>query len=370
MRVAFVVERPTQFDAPFFRFAARDPAHVLRVFFTRQSPAGPVWDPELGRSVSWGIDLVAGYEHALLPSGRALSRALSGFELAVVNGYTRAAYLRAAMAARRAGAKTALRIDSVRFDEGPVEAWRRLLVARGLARLFDVFLATGSLTLAYLSSCGVPRENTGLFPYAIDVEDFRLRSSVSPDRRAALRTRLGLPATSRVVLSLTKFSPRETPWDLLRAAVELSDPEVFWVFAGDGPERDKLLRLARHHGLTRACFPGYVPYPELPALYAASDLFVHAAREERWGVSVAEALACGLPVIASSRVGAARDLILSGRNGFTYDAGDAMQLKQRIVEALLSLGREQVEPVNRRLLEGWDYAAAWRGVLAAGEAHA
>ena len=40
-------------------------------------------------------------------------------------------------------------------------------------------------------------------------------------------------------------------------------------------------------------------------------------------MSVAEALACGLPVLASSRVGAARDLLAPGRNGWVYPAGDA-----------------------------------------------
>src|SRR6185295_16395131 len=104
-----------------------------------------------------------------------------------------------------------------------------------------------------------------------------------------------------------------------------------------------------------------VPYPDLPALYGAADLFVHPAREERWGVSVAEALACGLPVVASSRVGAAYDLVRPGENGFTYEAGDGDGLAQRI-EAALRLDPAAVAATSAEILARWDYAATWRSI--------
>ena len=113
-------------------------------------------------------------------------------------------------------------------------------------------------------------------------------------------------------------------------------------------------------------FPGYVPYPELPALYAAADLFVHAAREERWGVSVQEALACGLPVVASSRVGAGYDLVEVGGNGFVYPAGDDAMLAHRIGEAL-ALDPERFRQRTAAILARWDYAATWRHLLSAAE---
>jgi glycosyltransferase involved in cell wall biosynthesis len=121
---------------------------------------------------------------------------------------------------------------------------------------------------------------------------------------------------------------------------------------------------AHDRGLDRVRFPGYIPYLELPALYAACDLFVHPAREERWGVSVAEALACGLPVVTSSRVGAAYDLIHPGANGFTYEAGDVTDLAQRIDQAL-SLPRTGVEAESAAILARWDYAATWRAIVEA-----
>ena len=68
VKIAFLVERPTQFEAPFYRFAALDTAHEFRVLFTGRDVAAPVFDPELGAPVSWGIDLLGGYPHEVCPA--------------------------------------------------------------------------------------------------------------------------------------------------------------------------------------------------------------------------------------------------------------------------------------------------------------
>lgn len=365
MKIVFLVERPTQFEAPFYRFAARDPRHELRVLFTGGDAGRPVFDPELGTAVSWGIDLLGGYPSEVCPPEGAEAW-LAGrlgperCDLVIANGYTQPLYRLGARLAKRAGTPTALRLDSVLFGGSLLrDVAKRLLFALYMKRTYDLFFGVGSLTLDYLRAFGVPAERTGLFPYAVDVEDFRARSRLAPEEREAMRARLGMPAGARVVLSLAKFSPREAPWDLLRAFARL-DPEDLWlVLAGDGPER---LALERQAG-PRVVFPGYIPYPELPALYAAADLFVHPAREERWGVSVQEALACGLPVIASSRVGAVFDLVEPGGNGFLYKAGDDGELAARIDDAL-ALPAGRVRETSAAILARWDYAAAWQGLLA------
>lgn len=367
MKIAFLVERPTQFEAPFYRFASRDPEHELRVLFTGgPGMADPVFDPELGTSVSWGIDLLGGYSWELCPrqgARRWLAERLrpDRCDLLIANGYTHPVYRLGTRLARRAGIATALRLDSVRFAGSAArDLAKRLLFTLYLKRSFDLFFGVGSLTLDYLRFFRVPEERTALFPYAVDVEDFARRSLLPAEERADVRSRLGVPAGARVILSLAKLSPREAPWDLLRAfAAPAANAEDLWlVLAGDGPDRAALEREAG----PRTVFPGYIPYPELPALYAAADLFVHPAREERWGVSVQEALACGLPAVTSSRVGASRDLLVAGRNGFTYRAGDAAELAQRIIQAL-QLSPEEVREFNQTLLARWGYAASWQGII-------
>lgn len=393
MRIVFLVERPTQFEAPFFRFAARDPRHELRVLFTGAAPAAPVFDPELGHTVAWGIDLLGGFPHTVAPA-RGRTRWLAGqlrrgsCELLIANGYTRREYLLAAALAQRSGIATALRLDSVLWpipperqaaaDGSPATrtatggqrrpaarlAAKRLLYSALLMRLYDLFLGVGSLTLDYLDACGVPAGRRGLFPYAVDVEQFRACSRLSPEERAAARARLGLEPGEQAVLAVAKLSPREAPWDLLDALPGLP-AAVRLLIAGDGPSRAEMEHAA-DRGAGRARFLGYVPYAELPALYAAADLFVHPAREERWGVSVAEALACGLPVVASTRVGAAYDLLVPGINGWLYPAGDAAELAHRLVQAL-ALDRRAAAAASREVLARWDYAASWCHLLEAGE---
>jgi glycosyltransferase involved in cell wall biosynthesis len=384
VNLAFVVERPTQFEVPFYRHAAADPENHLRVIYTDPRFGDEILDPELGRTVSWGFPLLGGYEHAVCPAparGRSriawLARELrrETLDLVIINGYTQRAYLLAALAARRAGIATGLRLDSVLWEVPPPRAAaKKLLFSVGLKRLFDLFFGVGTPTLDYLRFFGVPAERTALFPYAVDVEGFRARSALAPEERAAVRGRLGVPVGAKLLLAVTKLSPREAPWDLLRAfrrgdaGNAANAPDRWLAIAGDGPARPELEAFAREppHGdrPDRVIFLGYVPYPDLPSLYAAADLFLHPVAEERWGVSVAEALACGLPVITSSRVGAARDLIAAGRNGFTYPAGDDGALAGRIEEAL-RLDPAAVREENRAILSRWDYSATWQGLLRA-----
>ena len=166
-----------------------------------------------------------------------------------------------------------------------------------------------------------------------------------------------------MLLSLTKFSEREAPWDLLEARQRLDRPEVSWLLAGDGPLRAQLERAAAEHGFDRVAFPGYLPYPELPRVYAAADVFVHPAREERWGVSVAEALACGLPVVTSDRVGAGYDLVEPGVNGGRYPAGDGAALATEL-ERALRLDAANAAAASASRLSAYGLTATWSGLLA------
>jgi glycosyltransferase involved in cell wall biosynthesis len=370
MNLVMVVEHPTQFEGPLFRHAARDGAHRLRVLYTDPAAGRARVDPEIGRHVDWGADALRGHDHAVAPAAgrRAWLREqlAARQDLVIVNGYTRPAYLAAIAAARRAGSPLGLRLDSVAFDEGagPRRLVKRALFRWGVRPLFDLFFGVGSLTLEYLRGLGVPGSRTALLPYPVDAAGFRRTPAAAERARAAWRARLGTPPGAPVVLAVHKLHPRETPWDLLHAWPAAAAADRWLWMAGDGPDRGEVERFVRERGLQRVVMLGYAPYSDLPELYAAADLLVHAPRVERWGVSVGEALACGLPVVTSSLVGAAHDLVDPGRTGAVYPAGEPDALAGAI-SSCLGLDRAAVDALGRERLAAWGPEAAWRNMLEA-----
>jgi glycosyltransferase involved in cell wall biosynthesis len=84
----------------------------------------------------------------------------------------------------------------------------------------------------------------------------------------------------------------------------------------------------------RVRFLGFVNQSQLPAVYASADVMVLPSEYEPFAVVVNEAMCCGCPVIASDRVGAARDLVAPVRQEFVYPAGDVKALAALLKETL------------------------------------
>jgi glycosyltransferase involved in cell wall biosynthesis len=368
VKIGFVLSRPTQFDTPFFRYASRDPDHDVLVMYTDPASRKDAVDPELGRPIDWGEDLLAGYETTVRPAedgrawvGECLER--GPFDLLIVNGYTRRIYRQFARRSRGAGRSVGLRVDSADWGYAPrALLGRRLLLRPLLRRYFDRYFAVGSCSTRYLRAIGVPQPQIGLFPYAVDADRYRMAPDEARAARRSIRAQHGIPDDAFVVLAVAKFNWRESPWDLVRATPRLTGERVVVLIVGDGEDRAALEAEARRAGAERVRFVGYVPYAKLPDYYPAADVFVHAAHEERWGVSVHEAIAAGLPAIASDRVGAGYDLIQPGRNGFQYPHGRADLLAEAIGN-VPSLDPGVLKSTNSDLVERWGYAAIWRGML-------
>jgi len=370
-RIGFLLGQPTQFEAPFFRHAHATGKAALTVLYVTADASSLVHDPELGRKVDWGFDLYSGYEHKTFPASGRLCWLWNElrperYHWLVINGYTTLPYLAALAIARLRGIRTALRIDSVLFNAA---GWRRQAMKRVvmamLARWFDRFFATGTLALEYLVHFGVEPGRISLFPYVVDTERFSIEARKLKSERSAIRGHFGVPASARVILAVAKMNAREAPWDLLTALEGLDRPDLWTMLVGDGEQLAALRAQVEARALKRVVFAGYVPYAELVRCYAMADMFVHAAADEPWGVSVHEAIACGLPVVASSRVGAARDLVLQGRNGHVYAWGDTAELRAKLAATIDTLDPEAVICANREVLARWNYARTWDGILEA-----
>ncbi len=122
-------------------------------------------------------------------------------------------------------------------------------------------------------------------------------------RDAALRARLG-PVERTLLLYLGALEPRKNLrflLDVFRAARGAPGPELHLAIAGRGPQETELRAYAQELGLgPYVTFVGAVAEAEKVALYNAADLFVFPSRLEGFGMVVAEAMACGAPVVSSN----------------------------------------------------------------------
>jgi glycosyltransferase involved in cell wall biosynthesis len=141
------------------------------------------------------------------------------------------------------------------------------------------------------------------------------------------------------------------------------------VLIGEGPLRDEVQRQAGELG-DAVVLPGYQPYSKLPQFYAISDVFVHPCIDEPWGVSVQEALACGLPVLVAEGVGARFDLLEDGVTGWTFANGDAAALTAKLDElALDGALRQRMSAAVNTHAHQMDYAYSLAQFSAAIEEH-
>jgi len=145
----------------------------------------------------------------------------------------------------------------------------------------------------------IPAERVRVVPLAAAPSYYPLDD---PPRMAAVRAKYSLP--DRFVLNVGALEPGKNQATLLRAFARLkgSGPERALVIAGPPAWRyERLLRLVDKLGLAdQVLFPGYVAAEDLPALYNLADLFVFPSLYEGFGLPPLEAMACGLPVVAST----------------------------------------------------------------------
>jgi len=224
-------------------------------------------------------------------------------------------------------------------------------------RQYDTWHPVGTLARRYLEVMAGTSRPTFLFPYNVDNAWFMKNAGEWRGRRDQVRMGMGLLPTDFVILGVMKWHPREDPLTLIDAfrQVRLNHPAARLVLVGDGPLRDQVH--ARLDGLgVIVCLPGYVPYSDLPKYYAMADVFAHPAVGETWGVSVNEAMACGLPVVAAEGVGAGADLIVESKTGFVFPDHDSGRLAEILVRLISDpaltkrMGRQAREEI-----ETWSY---------------
>ena len=166
-----------------------------------------------------------------------------------------------------------------------------------------------------------------VFHNCVDVRRFVPRAEGAP------RMDLGLPESALRLITVGTLgrgvNKRVDVNIRATAAAVARGADVALVVAGDGDQRGELESLAAELGISdRVRFLGM--RPDVPALMASSDLFVHAAPFEPFGIVCIEAMACGIPVVVPDG-GGIGEAVVDGVTGFVYQTLDHEALANAIV---------------------------------------
>ncbi|MCM4081589.1 glycosyltransferase family 4 protein [Paractinoplanes hotanensis] len=313
--------------------ALRQPAGSLVVYASTWRGA-PAFDADQA------FEVVREQTGALLPTPAVARRAA---EVARAHGCDRVWFGAAAPLGllaeglrRRAGVERA-----VSLTHGHEIGWAALPGARTLLRR----IARGNDVITYLGEYQRSRLDRALHGLTslerlapgVDVDAFHPGVDGSE-----VRARHGLTGRP-VVVCVSRLVPRKGQDMLIRAlpTIRRRVPDAALLLVSGGPYREKLARLARESGVERdVVFTGSVPWPELPAHYAAGDVYAMPCRTRAAGLDVEglgivylEASATGLPVVGGDS-GGAPDAVREGETGYVVGGTDVEAIAARITDLL------------------------------------
>lgn len=206
----------------------------------------------------------------------------------------------------------------------------------------DKIIAVGNETVAVAKEKGIPENKIVFIPNGVDIEKHLVSAS-----KADIEKIIGQSIENKkILLTSGRLAKRKGVAWFISNVVPKLDESFLYVIAGSGPDKENILDAIEKNSLqNRVVMLGYIPDKQRNVLFNTADLFVQpnikiAGDMEGFGISVIEAGACSLPVLAANIEGL-KDAIKDGQNGFLVESENADAFTNKIQE-LFSNGNPRV----------------------------
>lgn len=232
-------------------------------------------------------------------------------------------------------AKLMVRAPLLLFMHG-IDVWQptKSLSTNYLVRNVEAFVSVSNLTKhRFLKWAKLSGENGFILPNAINLDLFK-----PGEKPKSLLDRYGL-RDKTILMTLGRLSSEERYKgidEILEVLQTLSHEitNVVYLVGGDGTDRRRLEDKTKVLGISdRVVFTGRIPETEKASHFRLADVYVMPGRGEGFGIVYLEAMACGIPVVAS-KVDGSREAVRNGKLGILVDPGDPEEIKAGILEAL------------------------------------
>ena len=256
----------------------------------------------------------------------------------------------AARKARKKGTKLVYMCHGFHFYKGASLAHWLLFypVERLLAHICDAIVTMNQEDYARAQSF----KATAVYKIpGVGVDTSRFSIEGTREQRLEKRRQLGLPEDAYVVLTVGELTKRKNQKVILDALAQLNDPIVHYVLCGRGDQREALEQQAKTLGIAdRVHFLGY--RLDVPEIYRTADCFAFSSIHEGLPFALMEAMASGLPIVAS-RIRGNVDLIDDGIGGILCDVHSSEQFLAALSK-LRTADRETMAAHNREKLRTFD----------------
>jgi glycosyltransferase involved in cell wall biosynthesis len=365
VQVAIISNEPTPYRVHVLNRLARelDSAHIHNIFtHTISNPSMP-WEMQIGAHVNPVF-----FPQYHLTQNRPISmrswplyRVIRKFveeknvDLIILLGYNDLTRMLMIGWARRRGIRILLAGDSNVFAEGRLTALIRQAkrpYVRWVLRRLDGLMPMGTCGRAFFRLYMDHNLPEFLFPYEPDYDGL---SHVDPEKMAAFCKKFNLAPDRKRLIYCGRLIDVKCVDVLIRAFARVASSRPQWdlVIAGDGPLRGYLESLVPPALKNRVKWLGFLQFDQIVFSYHTCDVLVHPSQFEPWGLVINEAVCCQLPVIATSVVGAAVELVRHQHNGLIVTPRSVDAMTDAIWQITIGDRHLEMRRYSAEMLDNW-----------------
>ncbi len=359
-RIALVVSHPIQHFCPQYVSFAKNEHIEFKVFFGSKLGLEKYIDENFKQEISWGNLNVDKFNHeflngdAILRSDKhidapALNNAFQDFkpDLVISYGYFQKLQRRASKWAQKNNIPVAYISDS-EFRNNK-KSWKetiRYYFLRNYFSKISYFLTVGDANEMFYSKHGVNQSKFLRMHFPIDVKAYAAAWLQKDMLRKEIREKYQIPGNATVLSVVGKLVSWKNQDHIIDAVKKLEDTGVILhlLIVGSGEMMEQWVDKAAILKASKVYFTGFVDIQQLPAYYAATDIYVHPASLEPHSIAISEAIYMGCPVLLSDHCGSygENDDVQPGKNGFVYEFGNIDQMAQIIASMVADKGTLKV----------------------------
>jgi len=349
-KLAIITTHPIQYNAPLFKLLSQRNKIAIKVFYTWEHSEEKVFDKKFGQEIKWDIPLLEGYEYVFVKntSKHQSSHHFKGIinptlnneimeweaDAILVYGWNFDSHLKA-MKYFKGKIPVYFRGDSTILDESKnLKTLMRRIWLKYIYHFVDYAFYVGTNNKNYFLKHGLNEKQLLFAPHAIDNERFFDNTGEYSKKAKQWRQELGFKEEDKIIIFIGKFEKKKNPLIIIESAKHFeTDKNIKFLFVGNGQLETEM----KQNFGKNVYFLPFQNQSVMPIVYRLGNILcLPSSYNETWGLVVNEALACGLQIIASSKVGCAVDLI-NNETGIIFES----EKIENLIEAIKKISNSK-----------------------------